>query len=136
MRTRRAGERGAAIVEFAIILPVLLILVMGIIDYGRITSTRITLVEAVQEGSIYASTHPDETAAIRQRVVDSVDNPVIDPATIAIECPGSDQLRIRLTHPMDFITPLFGASIDATAEVTTDIFTTSASCVASPATSP
>ncbi len=33
------GERGAAMVEMAIVLPVLLLLVFGIIDFGRLYNT-------------------------------------------------------------------------------------------------
>ena len=124
-------ETGAALVEFAIAVPLLVVLVLGIVDYGRLTTTRITLHEAAQEGSIYASTHPDDPAGIRQRVIESVDNPAIDPTTIIVDCPGS-QLRIRINHPMNLITPLFGASTTLHAEVTTDIFTTTTTCVASP----
>ena len=124
-------ETGAAVVEFAIAVPLLVVLVFGIVDYGRLTTTRITLHEAAQEGSIYGSTHPDDPAGIRQRVVESVDSPTIDPTTIVVDCPGS-QLRIRISHPMNHLTPLFGATTTLHAEVTTDIFTTTKTCVPTP----
>ena len=124
-------ETGAAVVEFAIAVPLLVVLVLGIIDYGRLTTTRITLHEAAQEGSIYGSTHPDDPAGIRQRVIESVDSPVIDPTTITVDCPDS-QLRIRIGHPMNYLTPISAASTTLHAEVTTDIFTTTKTCVPSP----
>ena len=43
----RNTERGAAAVEFALVLPLLVMLLMGVMDFGHLTSTRITLVEAV-----------------------------------------------------------------------------------------
>ncbi len=46
----RTGERGAAMVEMAIVLPVLLLLVFGIIDFGRLYNTQVTLTHAAQEG--------------------------------------------------------------------------------------
>ena len=126
------SQRGAALVEFALVLPILVVLVMGIIDYGRLATTRIALHEAVQEGSIYAATHPDDATGIRTRTVTGVDNPTIDPTKIVIDCPATGQLRIRIEHPMDLITPLFGASLTLDAEVTTDVLTESASCVQDP----
>jgi len=37
-----ARDRGAAAVEFALLLPVLLLLVFGIIDFGRALNAQIT----------------------------------------------------------------------------------------------
>ena len=131
MRGIGTSERGAAALEFALALPLLFILAFGIIEYGRLAYTRITLHEAVQEGSIYASTHPDDPAGIRLRVVESVDNPAIGPENVTIDCPG-DTVRIRVSHSMDLITPVFGPdTVTLTAEVTTDRFTSSP-CVPSP----
>ena len=44
------SDRGAAAVEFALVLPLLLLLVLGIIDFGRLYFTQITLTDAAREG--------------------------------------------------------------------------------------
>jgi Flp pilus assembly protein TadG len=44
-------DRGAAAVEFALLLPVLLLLVFGIIDFGRALNAQITLTQAAREGA-------------------------------------------------------------------------------------
>jgi Flp pilus assembly protein TadG len=49
-RRRRLSERGAAAVEFALILPVLLVLVGGTIDFGRLFYTQIQLSNAARDG--------------------------------------------------------------------------------------
>src|SRR6478736_3821864 len=47
----RWSERGAALVEFAIILPILLSLVFGIIEFGRAYEVKVQLTGAVREGA-------------------------------------------------------------------------------------
>lgn len=48
---RRRDERGAAVVEFALILPILVLFVFGIVEFGRAYSARIELTGAVREGA-------------------------------------------------------------------------------------
>jgi Flp pilus assembly protein TadG len=62
-------------VEFAIVLPVLLLLILGIVDFGRALYTKNNLTAAVREGARFASAYmPDPsvtagaTAAIQDRV--------------------------------------------------------------------
>jgi Flp pilus assembly protein TadG len=50
-RARRSGERGAAAVEFALLSPILLILVFGIIDFGLAMNAQIIVANAVREGA-------------------------------------------------------------------------------------
>ena len=45
------STRGAAVVEFAIIFPVLAMLIFGVIDFGRAFFLRTNLVAAVREGA-------------------------------------------------------------------------------------
>jgi Flp pilus assembly protein TadG len=47
----REDDRGAIVVEFALILPILLILLFGIIEFGRAYNTQISLQGAAREGA-------------------------------------------------------------------------------------
>ena len=124
MNTNNRDERGAALVEFAIMLPILIVLLFGVIDYGRLLYTRITLHEAVQEGSIYAATHPDDPNGTRLRIIDNVDNPALSLDDITVDCLGST-IHISVVHNMSLIAPIIGPdTITITANVTTDRFST------------
>ena len=48
---RRFGDRGAAAVEFALIVPVLCLLVFGIISYGLMLTVRQAVSQAANEGA-------------------------------------------------------------------------------------
>lgn len=131
MKKRRTfWENGAALVEFALVLPVLLILLFGVIDFGRLAFTQINLNEAVQEGSIYASTHPNDPSGSIIRVVGSVDSPTIAAGTVSVSCEG-DVIKVSIAHPVTTITPLLlPDTVTLTASVVTDRFS-EVSCVAS-----
>ena len=45
------NERGQALVEFALVLPILLILVLGIIEFGRAWNLHQTITHAAREGA-------------------------------------------------------------------------------------
>ena len=53
MKRRRNGQRdqGAAAVEFVLVLPVLLVILFGIIDFGRLMHAKLQLAEAAREGA-------------------------------------------------------------------------------------
>ena len=52
MTKRRRDERGAAMVEFAIILPLLVLLLMGVIEFGsRLQHTSLDPGPAAREGA-------------------------------------------------------------------------------------
>ena len=54
-------EKGQAMVEFALVLPLLLALLCGIIDFGWLYYNQITLNNAAREGARYAVVHYDPT---------------------------------------------------------------------------
>jgi Flp pilus assembly protein TadG len=51
----RSADRGAVAVEFALILPILIVLVFGIIDFGRAFNAQVTLSQAAREGARVAA---------------------------------------------------------------------------------
>ena len=48
---RRDGRRGQSLVEFALILPIFLLLIMGIVDAGRLVYTFNTVSNAARQGA-------------------------------------------------------------------------------------
>ncbi|MCW2815939.1 MAG: TadE family protein [Nocardioides sp.] len=50
-RRERRGQRGASAVEFALVVPVLLLLLLGIISYGFMLSLRQAVTQAAAEGA-------------------------------------------------------------------------------------
>lgn len=54
---------GAAAVEFALVLPVLVLLLLGAIDWGYYFYTREVVVNAAREGARAGTTHRDDAVA-------------------------------------------------------------------------
>lgn len=57
-RRARRSWRGQSLVEFALVVPVLLILVAGAIDFGRAFYGWITIENAAKEGAMYGARNP------------------------------------------------------------------------------
>ena len=72
------GERGAIAVEFAIILPVLLLLVFGIVDFGHAWYMRQVLETSCREGARYATRYQTKTDGSGDRLLPSVLFPSIE----------------------------------------------------------
>lgn len=121
-------DRGAAAVEMALVLPILLLLVFGIIDFGRMLNTQIQLTEAAREGARAAAIQ-NTTDAAEARVTAVLGATPVDvyvsddPAPCLAAAPGSDAI-VQVDHTFTFITPfaalagLFGGTsgeIDMTA---------------------
>ena len=71
----RQSERGAVFLEFALVLPLLMSLVLGIYTGGQAYTRKIGLVEAVREGARYGASLEMgalTTAAWEQKVIDRV----------------------------------------------------------------
>lgn len=84
--TRRA--RAAAVVEFAVVLPLLLTILFGIIEYGWVFMVRQTLQTAAREGARLAvlQTSVPPYANVEERI-----DQVMEPT-------GLDTYTIRMTH--------------------------------------
>ncbi len=56
---RRRGEAGQDLVEFALVLPLLVLLFFGIIEFGRVIFTYNTLANAAREGARFGIVVPN-----------------------------------------------------------------------------
>jgi Flp pilus assembly protein TadG len=62
-------EHGQSIVEFALALPILLLILLGAIDLARAFQTLIVVTNASREGARYGSTHPTDSAGIQNQAL-------------------------------------------------------------------
>ncbi|MDE3100857.1 MAG: pilus assembly protein [Chloroflexota bacterium] len=82
MRSRRS-EEAQALVEFALILPVLLMLILGLIDVARAVEEENTLAYATREGSRYAIVHGASASPALGPCVTCADTTAATPAASA-----------------------------------------------------
>ena len=73
LRPFSRSARGQSLVELAILLPVLLILALGVIDYGRVYFAYVSVTNAARNGAHYASESPAATADL-----DGIRNTALD----------------------------------------------------------
>lgn len=57
-----SGSRGQSLVEFALIAPFLLLLMLGVIDYGRVYFAYISVTNGARNGADFASVSPSAAA--------------------------------------------------------------------------
>jgi Flp pilus assembly protein TadG len=122
MRKRLREQRGASAVEFAFIVPLLIVLVLGIAEFGHAFQVQGQLSAAAREG-VRAMALQNDPALARSvvRNATSTLNPSITDAQIAItpaSCPQtavvSSYVRVTITYRMPFLTNFFGSGIGLT----------------------
>jgi Flp pilus assembly protein TadG len=106
---RMGRDRGATAVEFALVLPLLLLIVFGIIDFGRALNAQVTLTEAAREGVRlaalgYSNTDVEARAQAAVPQLSGVD------VTVTSSCqPGAGptaDAEVNVSYSFSFVTPV------------------------------
>lgn len=107
------NQKGQALVEFAIVLPVLLMLVMGIIQFGMMLNSYLAIENASREGAragIVGSTD----AEIESLIISS--SPSLNPADLTVTLTPSeanrrsgDTLTVKVTYNYKFTIPIISS---------------------------
>jgi Flp pilus assembly protein TadG len=116
-----ASERGAAAVEFAIVLPVLLALLLGIMEFGRAFNTQMSLTNAAREGVRVMAISNDKAAAKAATKNAAVSlNPALIDSNISFShpsCTPMQQMTVTINYSLSTLTgfagpfPLTGKSV-------------------------
>jgi Flp pilus assembly protein TadG len=133
MRLSRLFRRddGAAMVEMAFVLPIFLLVVWGIIDFGRLLFTTNSMATAVREGARVAAvmaspTDPASVATVKARVENAftpLGGPAITDAEISVDLvavPGSVVVKVT-NYPWPAVTPVsavIGQQLNITRQAT------------------
>ncbi|UKA62144.1 TadE/TadG family type IV pilus assembly protein [Arthrobacter sp. FW306-04-A] len=108
----RSSERGAVAVEFAILAPVLIMLLLGIMEFGRAYNVQVSLSNAAREGVRVMAISNDQTAAktaaknaavsLNPQLADT--NFTFSPAS----CTSGAQMSVTIKYTLSTITGIAG----------------------------
>jgi hypothetical protein len=110
-------DDGVVAVEFAILLPLMVVILFATIAFGIGLSRLVTYVGAAREGARYAAVHcrPDAMQCSQGMIQDRVElaaagNPVAEAVSVSTDCsvtPGAP-VTVSWAQPIPFVIPLVG----------------------------
>ena len=124
MDTKKRSQRGQAIGEFAIIIPLLFLMVVALLDFGRMVYINNALAEGVREGARWGAVQGRAgTAAGLTSVADetelrmtAVPNPMVTATcdrliTTTSTCSTGDIIEVTAVSVVSPMTPIIGQFI-------------------------
>ncbi len=121
------AEQGSSAVEFALVFPVLLLIVVGIIEFGLVFNSQLQVTAAARDAARVISISAEPAAAVdqaRSTAVSAAPTVSIDPATVHISvapagtaarpCPPGSTATVTIKHPVELLTGLMGQTLIVT----------------------
>lgn len=116
------AQRGAVAVELALLLPLLLILVLGIVEFGRAYNADIEVTGAAREAVRTMAVTSDQAQARNNAITAASSlNPALTPGNISFNLgtcvgqPANTNVQATINYELPFITGFFGAGRTITA---------------------
>lgn len=110
--TMRKRQRGQAMTEFALLIPVMIMLVLGIIEFGRAFYYYSSIANAAREGARYGVVHAADQDGIRAAAVSNAVGLGLTFSNIDAQCLPSgicafgNQVRVTVTYNFTSVAPL------------------------------
>lgn len=113
MKVQGKNQRGQSLVEFALVLPLLILLLGGVLELGRLFFAYVAITDAAAEGATYASVRPSSSIQdITTRAQQAAGGLVqLDPSMVQVQRPSlaaGAPITVTITYPFQLITPLLG----------------------------
>ena len=123
-RWRRRRGRGQALVEFALVFPLLMLLVFALIDLGRVVYAHNTIAEAAREAARWGSVQArsaNDIEGIEDHAVEYATGVIGATATatcvrvgdVVLKCSQNDTLEVEVETDMQLITPFVAQLMNA-----------------------
>ena len=121
LNRRVRSERGAELIELALVLPILFLVIAGIVDFGLLMQRYLTINNAAREGARIAVLPGYGLTDVQNRVAlfvsqgtDTSTSPVTTLTPVSIDPPGptppfpAAQVTVTMTHNYLFLGPVSG----------------------------
>lgn len=109
LRRLRKDDRGTAAIEFGLVLPLLMLILVGIIDFGNIYFTRLAMTNAAREGARVGVTMNEANA---EGAALAAANAYLDQAgitaSVTATTPSQENPTVTVTVTIDPYEPLIG----------------------------
>jgi Flp pilus assembly protein TadG len=121
------ASRGQAMVEFALVLPALMVLMLGIFEFGRAVYTSNALTNAAREGARYGIINPTDTSGIQAHAIETAVGLSLAPASVTVTCPDGNQctpgnrIRVLVNYDFEIATPVAGPHLALSGSATMTI---------------
>jgi len=102
------SDDGVVSLELALILPVLLMLIFGIVQFGRAYNAKIELSSAVREGARAFALGTGDPATVTKDAAPGLDADLIDVETSTSPCTSGSEASVTATYPFDLNIPFWG----------------------------
>lgn len=108
---KRKNEKGQSLVEFALVVPLVILILMAIIEFGFMFNAYITISNASREGARLGALGSNDTAVVT-RVVDT--SVALDPGKINVTITPAnrsrgDMIRVQVNYDYVLITPIISS---------------------------
>ncbi len=117
-RKRNKNQSGQDLVEYAIIFPILFVVLMGIFDLGRVVFYYSALTNIAREGARYGAVHPDDLPGISTAVCHlavglemGCPNPTAETLNVT-KLNNDNYIQVSLTYKFAPVTPVIGVFLD------------------------
>lgn len=110
---RQHGQKGQSLVEFALVLPLLVLILSGLLDLGRVYYVLVTLEDMAAEGAAYAALHPYDASGIWNRAAQASGGMItVSPDDVDVEYPPvmyvGAPIKVTVRYSFRCITPFVG----------------------------
>jgi Flp pilus assembly protein TadG len=92
-------------VEFALLLPLVLVILFGIVDFGRALNAQVTLTQAAREGSRVAALKQPNVVSRTQAAANGL-NPVVSVTACPATPSATANATVTTTYTFQFVTPV------------------------------
>jgi Flp pilus assembly protein TadG len=115
-RRRWGSERGAAAVEFALALPILVLILFGVIEFGGVYNAQLMVTGAAREAARTMALDGDASGAeaVALDAAHGIDPGDLDVSISPSTCAAGTDITVTVDYDRPFITGLFGTSVELT----------------------
>ncbi|MBI5949804.1 MAG: pilus assembly protein [Chloroflexi bacterium] len=110
LRGWRETDAGQSLTEFAMILPIMLVLLFGLVDFGRAFYSWLVITNAAREGA-RAGAVQQNSDAIRTRINESASGVSLSKLSITlsnVQGARGTPIVVDLSYDFDYVTPIGG----------------------------